>query len=367
MLTPIKESCLIKPQDIKPSSKYLEVIGAINPAATRLPSGDILLYVRVIEKLIKTNDSEYIYSPRFSGEDEFKLSIDKFKKDEIESSSELDFVFHDGTKRLTFISHLRAVLLDKNGFKIKSIDKKPSFYGLRWDGELGIEDPRITRIGDIYAMTYVSLSRDQNVSTALAISHDCKNWYRRGIIFEQQNKDAVILPELINNHYYAFNRPEGTFEFSAPKIWLSESKDLEIWGRSKAIHLAENKKEWDSGRVGAGPPPIKTKNGWLLIYHGVNEKIISEKNKRLVYSAGAALFDLKNPGKLIGKSKEPIIIPSKGYEIGILERKEVFFPTGIVQDLDKKSILIYSGGGDINTTAKKFYFNDILKAIKPVK
>src|SRR3989344_352607 len=119
-----EEKLLIEPKDITPSSPLVEVISVINPAAIRLPNGNILLYIRIVEKLIKDTDDKYYYSPRMVGEEKFNLILDKFDKELIETKSPLDFVFKDGTKRLTFISHLRRVLLDSSGFKIKSIEQK---------------------------------------------------------------------------------------------------------------------------------------------------------------------------------------------------------------------------------------------------
>lgn len=377
MIKTKKEKLLIKPKDIKSSSKELEIIGTINPGAIRLPNGNIILYVRVVEKLIKDNDENYVYSPRMIGEDKYQLILDKFDKKLVKYKNPLDFVLKDETKRLTYISHLRRIILDSGGFKIISIDKKPSFYGLSWDGELGIEDSRIVKINNLYIMTYVTLSRETNVSTSIAISNDCKNWYRRGIIFEEQNKDVVIFPELINKNYLAFNRPEGSFGFSSPHLWMSYSKNLEDWGRSKPFILSE--KGWDSGRVGAGPPPIKTKEGWLLIYHGVKERsaidnsiigrikrLLGIKNKRLVYNAGAILLDIENPAKILAKTKNPIILPNKKYEKGTFENKDVVFPTGLIEDTNKKDLLIYSGGGDIVTSVKKITLRDILNRMERI-
>lgn len=368
-----KEVVLVTPKDIRPSSPDFEVIGTFNPAAQRLPDGNIVLYVRVIEKLKKTEDSNYCYSPRFVGKDKFKIKIDKFHKRLIKNFSDLDFIFKDGTKRLCFISHLRRIILNKTGFKVLSIDKKPSFYGVSWDGELGIEDPRITKINDLYVMTYVSLTKDDNISTSYAISNDCINWYRRGVIFGEQDKDVVIFPEIINNRYVAFDRPEGSFQFSLPHIWIAYSKDLEYWGDNDSVIISK-KGDWDYGRKGAGPPPIKTKEGWLLLYHAVvdSNKFKRENNLEygiileefLSYFVGAALFDLKNPKKIIAKSNSPIISPSK-YGKMLLENKIVVFPTGIVMDND--NLLIFSGEGDRITTVKKISLQEILKALKPIK
>ena len=121
---------------------------------------------------------------------------------------------------------------------------RPLFYGLSDDAELGVEDPRITKIGGIYYMTYVGLSRREGISTYLASSKDGLNWERKGIIFGQQDKDVVLFPEAIKGRYVAFDRPEGNFEFSTPHIWIARSKDLIHWGALKAVRLAPKNKNF---------------------------------------------------------------------------------------------------------------------------
>ncbi|MBS3085947.1 hypothetical protein J4225_04675 [Candidatus Pacearchaeota archaeon] len=375
-----KEAVLVTPEDVKSSSSKFEVIGTFNPGATRMPNGDIALYVRVAEKLKKIEDKRYYYAPRCSGKNKCMVKIDKFPKKDMGLDRDVALVFKEGTKRLTFISHLRKVILDKSGFKVKSIDKHPTFEGLFNDGELGVEDPRITKLGKEYIMAYVSLSIDGNITTSCAVSKDALNWKRKGLIFREQNKDVVIFPEKINNEYVAFNRPEGSFQFSPPHIWISFSKDLKYWGNSKPIKLSERGK-WDYSRVGAGAPPIKTKDGWLLLYHGVTDKkhhsqlnilpnflskMFEEDNVYSIYSIGAALFDLKNPSKLIAKSPHPIIIPTKKYEKeGFVSN--VIFTTGAIMDENEKDILIYSGGADEVVTVKKVALKDILNHLEKVK
>lgn len=368
-----EEKILVRPEKLRPSSPLLEVIGAINPGAIRMPNGEIVLYVRVIEKLINDEDDKYYYSPRMAGEDRFELVLDKFKKRLVKKKHPLDFVFENDTKRLTFISTLRRFVLASNGLKIKRVEQRPSFPGFSWDGELGVEDPRITRIGKLYVMGYVGLTRNGNISTNLAISNDCKKWYRRGIIFREQNKDVVIFPELINEKYVALNRPEGNFEFSPPHIWISYSKDLENWGKDEPL-IFSKKGEWDFSRNGAGPPPIKTEKGWLLLYHGVDEgylgrnfiirgirELFKMRMKTYSYNVGALLLDLNNPGKVIAKTKRPILLPRAKHEKGLFfEKKDVVFPTGIVLDKNKKDLLIYSGGADVVTTVKKVALGEIM-------
>jgi len=370
-----KEAVLIRPSDVKPTSNKFEDIGTFNPGATRLNNRDIVLYVRVAERILKREDEKYCYAPRCDGKSKCEIKIDKFDKKDVESTSPSDCVFKDGTKRLTFISHFRRVILDKSGFKVKSIDTNPSFQGLKDDGGLGVEDPRITKIENEYIMTYVTLSRQGNISTSYATSKDCLNWKREGIIFREQNKDVVIFPEKISGKYFAFNRPEGNFEFSPPHIWLSDSPDLQHWGHPKPIKLSK-KGKWDYARVGAGPPPIKTDKGWLLIYHGVSEhehkgfinsikKILGYSNKYSIYSIGAALFDLKNPKKLIAKSPKQIILPNKAYEKkGFVNN--VVFSTGLVLDENEKDLLIFSGGADTIVTVKKISLENVMNSLRKV-
>ncbi len=368
-----KEDVLVEPKDVKPTSKDFEVIGTFNPAAARLPNGDIALYVRVTEKLIKNESEEYYFAPRFDGEKSFSMKLDRFNKKDVTSKSNVDIQFKDYTKRLFFISHLRRVILDKTGFKIKSIDHKPTFSGLINDGELGIEDPRIVKLGDRYAMTYVSLSRQENLSSSLALSDDCINWERKGAIFSEQNKDVVLYPEMVRGNYFVFNRPEGGFEFTPPHMWMASSKDLVNWGKNRPLELSK-KGHWDYERIGAGAPPVRTDDGWLLLYHGVIEKSFdapavgsgsSVVNTTSTYEVGAALFDLKNPRKLIAKSNEPIISPKKKYEQkGFVNN--VIFPTGLVQDQNDKYLLLFSGGADTVTSVKKIAIRDILNRLEKV-
>lgn len=367
------DKVLLGPKDIKPSSDKFEVLGALNPGALRLPDGKILLYVRVIEKLKKFEDEKYLYSPRFSGKDKFEIKIDKFKKSSTESNTDFDFSFKDGTKRLTYISHLRRVLLDEEGFKVLEIDQKPSFYGLNSNAELGVEDPRITKIGKLYYMTYVGLSREEGISTCLAVSDDGYAWERKGIIFGEQDKDVVIFPERVNGKYIAFDRPEGNFQFAPPHIWVAYSKDLQYWGKLKGVFFS--KKHIDFSRSGAGPPPIKTDRGWLFIFHGVTrlkprhflldiKKLFGMKEPEgaEVYAVWAALLDSKNPRKVLERTHAPIIFPRKAVKTSF-EGKQVIFPTGMIEDKSGKDVLLYCGEGDIYTTVLKIRTEDIFEAL----
>ncbi len=371
-----KEAVLITPKDIRPNKNF-EVIGTFNPAAVRLPNKDIMLYVRVTEKLTKNESSRFYFAPRCGGKKKCRLEMDKFKKKNVSAKTDADIQFPDGTKRLLFISHFRRVVLDPTGFRVKSIDKSPSFTGFEANAELGVEDPRIVKLGKKYFMTYVSLSRQGNVSTDIASSDDCIAWKREGRIFPEINKDVVLFPEKIKGKYYVINRPESGFEFTMPHMWIAESKDLEYWGENNPLRLSK-KGAWDFGRVGAGAPPLKTKRGWLLLYHGVVERkenadlfhqMFGMTKQTSVYSVGAALLDPKNPRKLIAKSPRPIISPTKEYEkegTGT-EDKNVVFPTGMIMDRNGKDVLVFCGGQDTVTTVKKIALKDIMDCMDSIK
>lgn len=371
MIKIFEDKVLLSPKDFAPTSSKFEVLGVLNPAAVRLSDGRILLYVRVIEKLKKRKDERYFYAPRYSGKDKFKVVIDKFPHSSVVGEDEIAIIFKNNTKRLVFVSHFRRVYLDKTGLKVLKIEQTPSFFGLAHDAELGVEDPRITRIGKTYYMTYVGLSRAEGISVYLAESSDALHWKRHGIIFGEQDKDVVIFPEKIKGKYVCFDRPEGSFSFSAPHIWVAYSKDLVHWGKLDALELSSQ--HTDFNRSGAGPPPIKTSKGWLQIFHAVTTNkpkgFWIEMKKMLgysiepgpdVYAVWAALLDKNEPKKILARSHVPIIAPRKKYEISF-EGKKVVFPTGIIED--SEHILLYSGAGDQYVTVKKLRLNDILHAL----
>jgi len=350
---------LLAPKDFKPSLEELEIDGVLNPAAIRLPNKKIMLYVRVAESYINRDSKKPWQFPIIISKDNYETISEEIPEEEIESRDRNVIYLKSGICRLTNISHFRKVILKEDGFKVESISQTPDFTGIPGDEEYGVEDPRITKIGSNYLMTYVSISKKNGISTSLVLSSDLKKWKRKGIIFSEQNKDCVLFPEKIDGKYVAFHRPETLFEFSKPGIWISHSKDLIYWGKEQSV-LKPRLKSWESERVGSGAPPIKTEKGWLLLYHGVYLK-----NEKVVYSVGAALFDLKHPEKIIARSPQdkPLIKPLKPYEKKGYT-SNVIFPTGAIQSLNKKDLVIYSGGADSVVSVQKIAIKDILKSME---
>ena len=347
---------LVKPGEIKPSNKAMVVRGVYNPGAVRAKNGKIMLMARVAETPI--HGERYFLAPNMVGTKSFKMSIEKIPKASGQLSWET-FITKNGLCRLPITSHFRKLIVDEEGGFVETISQKPDFYGIKGDGDFGVEDPRITRLEEkgLYAMTYVSISYGCGISTSLAVSRDLKNWRRRGIIFSQQNKDVVIFPEKVKGYYVAYHRPEGTMHFDKPSIWVSYSKDLEFWGREKPVLVPRDswEKYW---RIGAGAPPVRIDEGFLSICHGV--RLVGKEQKRM-YVACAALIDPKDPEKILAKSpmNRPLFRPEAKFEKeGFINN--VVFPTGAVFSDNKKNLLIYSGAADTRIEVRKFSVKSIL-------
>jgi predicted GH43/DUF377 family glycosyl hydrolase len=216
----------------------------------------------------------------------------------------------------------------------------------------GIEDPRLVKIGQEIYLSYVVLStyvsQRPSASTALATTNDFSNYTRLGIITSKgsDNKDVVLFPENVyqqlsdgtgNLKYLFLHRPStwvgSKYGVDRPSIWIGEGASLTNF--EKHTLLIKPEQQWEMLKVGAGPPPIKTKEGWLLIYHGVD--------RDHVYAAGAALLDLKDPTKVIARTKKPVLEPNEPYEKNG-DVNNVVFPTAAYV-MDGK-LFVYYGAAD---------------------
>lgn len=251
--------------------------------------------------------------------------------------------------------------------------------------QYGIEDPRMVEIDNQVYITYVILSAYVTdgaiveASTALATTTDFLKYTRLGVITTKgsNNKDVVLFPEKMSQQqqqssvlsspssnntdgagkYFFLHRPSGwigsKYGVNKPSIWLGEGNALTNF--EKHTLLLKPEEDWEELKVGAGPPPIKTTTGWLVIYHGVS--------RDKVYRAGAALLDLHDPSKIIGRTKTPILEPKEPYE-KFGDVSSVVFPTGAcVVDNDK--LFVYYGAADrvccLATADLNYLLDQILK------
>ncbi len=250
-----------------------------------------------------------------------------------------------------------------DGIKWK-INPKPALIPVNEDESGGVEDPRIIKIGNEYAVTYSAYheSKDAKVKASLAVTKDFKKFKRYGEMISKDAKNTVLFSEKINGKYIALFR-------------IKDEKEDDIGGKFREIVIGyadDYKGKWDIGKViirampgpgaiahkmGPGAPPIKTKYGWLNILHGVRKTMAGNP-----YVLGVALHDLKDPSK-VKFSSFPILYPNvndcKGCSYHHVPN--VVFTCGAVRRKDG-SIIIYYGADDTAICAAVTHEN-ILKEL----
>ncbi len=214
--------------------------------------------------------------------------------------------------------------------------------------KFGCEDPRVTRleIGNqvLYLITYTALfgpAYSGADRVALASTEDFHTFRKHGVVIPGlPDKDAVIFPELIRGRIAMLHRvvPNIQIVYFDTLEQLTNPRD-DFWRKYKArldeFTIMRPKYDWEAEKIGAGPPPIKTDAGWLLVYHGVD-------NNR-VYRAGAALLDLEDPSRVIARSPHPILEPEEEYE-RVGDTPNVVFPEGAIVVNDE--LHVYYGAAD---------------------
>ncbi len=350
LLKRLDERLLLRPGDLEPSREDFEVVGVFNPGAIRTPDGVILL-VRVAERPRERRPG-FTASPRWQpGEG---LTIDWLPDEAIEVlDPRVVRSRADGLVRLTFISHLRVVGCG-DGRSVESVTGV-RFLPESHMEEFGVEDPRITALGDRYYFTYVAVSR-HGAATALASTADFRHFERHGIVFCPENKDVVLFPEKVDGEYVALPRPNAATPFCRPEMWVARSSDLVRWGRHECLHSGDA--EWETGRVGAGTPPVPVDAGWLEIYHGNRRPTRPGEVGR--YSTGLLLLDRENPARILRRTSGSVFEPTADFERqGFVP--DVVFPTGIVED--GGSYLVYYGAADSCTAVVEFSRDEVLAAL----
>ncbi len=227
----------------------------------------------------------------------------------------------------------------------------PAFNEERW----GIEDPRIVWLEDLkqYAVTYVSFSKDGPV-VSLATSDDLHHFERRGAMLPPEDKDASLFPRKIDGNYMMIHRPIIRGE---AHIWVASSPDLVHWGHHQIL-LPVRPGWWDSTRVGLGPPPIETPEGWLIIYHGVRMTVSGS-----LYRVGLALLDLEDPRRIIKRCDQWVFGPHEDYE-RVGDVPGVTFPTGTVYDRNTGELVMYYGAADSCVCLASARMKDLLDKLK---
>jgi predicted GH43/DUF377 family glycosyl hydrolase len=196
-------------------------------------------------------------------------------------------------------------------------------------------DNRITKIGDTYYIVTPGPG-DWGDVAVLGKTTDFETYEPIEIIAAPSTRVPCLFPEKIGGCYVKLDRPTLDVKLGHSHIWLSCSPDLIHWGRFRKVFEG---RRWAFTKVGP-TPPVRTKAGWLEVFHGVNESCYG-----LRYSIGAMLLDLEDPEKVVGLTRNPVLQPDAPYEY-MGRVPNVCFTTGCIADEQKDEIRIYYGAAD---------------------
>jgi len=217
-------------------------------------------------------------------------------------------------------------------------------------------DPRLVRMDDTYYITFCT--DDHGPTIGVGVTKDFKSFVRLPNAFVPFNRNGVLFPRKIKGKYVMLNRPSDNGHTPFGDIFLSESFDLVHWGNHRFVMARSNQNWWENLKIGAGPVPIETNEGWLLIYHGVTLTC-----NGYVYSFGGAILDLENPSKVLYRCKYYLLTPEENYEVcGFVPN--VVFPCAALYDEQTKRVVIYYGAADTYVAIAFGYLDQIVDYIK---
>jgi predicted GH43/DUF377 family glycosyl hydrolase len=204
----------------------------------------------------------------------------------------------------------------------------------------GVEDPRVAKLDDRYYIVYTGFD-GATCRVCMASTPDFAHVQKHGVIIPDiWDKDAMLFPELVNGKLILMHRIEPSIQIAEfesvdhllgadEKYWNEYFNHLDSHAVMRPLYA------WEAEKIGGGAPPVKTDEGWLVVYHGVD--------RDLVYRAGAALLDCDNPRRVIARLPEPILEPERDYE----KRGDVpnvVFPEGVL--VDHNRLMVFYGGAD---------------------
>jgi len=352
MIDRLYTRCLLSPSDVPASDDRLRVVGTFNPGVAETPGG-VVLIVRVAEGVTERRDGQ-LAAPRYATDGALVVDwLDAAAQDTSDPRFYVDR--QSGRMRLRFVSHLRVYRYDG-----ESVNAGEGVT-LRPQGEYetyGVEDPRVTKIGGAWYITYVGAS-DRGITTCLLSTTDFTSFRRHGVIFAPDNKDVLLFPDKVFGDYVAMHRPMPAYALTAPRMWIARSADLIRWGGHQLVDLGSVGTHRD--RVGGGTPPIRTERGWLTLYHG-SDKTMGEAGAG-TYSAGALLLEHDSPATVTARTPEPFFKPEADFErTGFVNN--VVFPTGVIERGDQ--LEVYYGAADTHVAVTAYRRDDLMGLLEPV-
>jgi beta-1,4-mannooligosaccharide/beta-1,4-mannosyl-N-acetylglucosamine phosphorylase len=216
-------------------------------------------------------------------------------------------------------------------------------------------DPRVTWLEDRWYVTWCNGYHGPTIG--VGYTHDFVAFHQLDNAFLPFNRNGVLFPRRINGSYMMLSRPSDNGHTPFGDIFLSESPDLVHWGRHRHV-MSPIQWTWQSTKIGAGPTPIETPEGWLLLYHGV----LTSCNG-FVYSMGAALLDLDEPWRVIARGRDYLLSPQVEYE-QVGDVPNVVFPCATVMDEANDRLTVYYGAADTVTGIAHGHLSEILASLR---
>ncbi|MES3154409.1 glycosidase [Sphingomonas faeni] len=327
------------------------VLGAFNPGMTRLANGNLLLMVRVAEALRQPIKNGNVHAIRW---DDGAYVLDAWPLTMVDTKDPRKFLIPGGgwkVMALTSLSWLLPVELDAEGQSVVAVHYDKAIAPRTSYQCYGVEDARISKVGDRYLMTTCSVSPERH-STTLYSSADALDWQLEGIVLDHQNKDMLIFEGLIDGQYWAQTRPLGDLYFayppgsewrSGPSINLSRSPDALHWKPHDKPGIRPHAATVATARMGGGAPPILTDRGWLTLWHGVEPSGVVG-----IYRTYWSILDKADPSITIATQHAALLEPSPALTEPLKDSMyldNVVFTTGIADAGD--FYVVASGEADL--------------------
>ena len=334
-------------------------LGAFNPGMTRLPNGNLLMMVRVAEALKTPIVDQKIHSIRWEPGDAHtadagRYCLDPWPLEMVDTADPRKFMMRGGgwkVMALTSLSWLLPVELDPDGRSVVDVHYRDAIAPRASYQCYGVEDARISRIGNRWLMTTCSVSPERH-STTLYSSTDAREWLLEGIVLDHQNKDMLIFEDRIGANYWAQTRPLGDLYFAyppgsewraGPSINLATSPDALHWKPHEKPGIRPHAATLATARMGGGTPPVLTDRGWLSLWHGVEPYGVVG-----IYRTYWSLLDARDPSVTIATCDAPVLEPAPHLTEPVKDLMyldNVVFTTGIVDAGDH--FIVASGEADL--------------------
>jgi predicted GH43/DUF377 family glycosyl hydrolase len=357
----VTDQLVFRPRDVdltrSPLRRSLDapthVLGAFNPGLTRLPSGNLLLMVRVAEALDEPVADGHARAIRWTPEG---YVLDRYPVGSVAMTDPRQFSLRGGPHRLlglTSLSWLLPVELTPDGRERVAVHYDRAIEPAASYQEYGVEDARISKIDDRWYMTTCSVSAERHCST-LHVSENGLDYALLGIVLDHQNKDMLLFEGKIDGKFTALTRPLGEVYFAypesspyagGPSIQLASSPDALHWKPFDRPGIRARKGSTSSMKVGGGSPPIRTEHGWLVVYHGVETRETVG-----IYRSFWALLDRDDPSRILRLEDDaPLLEANPELTRSIAEQMylptPVVFTTGIADG--GETFILASGEADL--------------------